>query len=338
MKIIRAELKHQVMEVIQRLNDKTRITMYGNLLDGIINLAVYRLDFNPNNYLALSNRRRSFDIEVISEICGLVEIAFYSGLQPYSYHGALLREWTESASYKSKMRAKDESFKIESYVSSYKEKLSSVEQFGFSGLFDALLAISNARSIVISPRKVKSWSKTNGLRFRRSECRIELVQDYGNFTLGWDVDLNMKLIQKNIWGCMKFAKANKMEALSKVLFQIKNVKTAGLDARLGEYVVGCYEKPLVNIKRIDAAMDEMFVHIYSRRFSVEHECTQLFKTKDHFFNCHRQFDAGNHSLIIRGDLVDGFEDKSTYYSLFSVKSYADLIDELGKFFEQVSAA
>jgi len=338
MENIRAELKHQVACIIQRMNEKARMTMYSYELEPILYLAIYRLDFIPYNYLSIKTSRRCFNIHVINEICKCVKQAYEQGLAPYSHEGALLLQWMTSSSYQSEDAARKKKEERRDYIASYNKRLSFQGKFGFSGLFDALLLIANARGDVISPRKRKTWSLPKGMRFRKNDMHIELVEDNENFKFGWDVDLGVKLIQKNLWSCLEFAKQNKMEALTKVLFQIKHLNTPCSLINEEAFVVDCYEGQLSNVKRIEASIDELFVHIYSRRHEVHHECIQSSRTKDHLFKCSRKFETKNHSLILIGEQVDGFKSKSTYYSLFSIESYSDLIKQLGGFFEQVSAA
>lgn len=301
-----------------------------------------RLATSTEDYLRvctnISFRKSSLPYQLANLAAKYIDL----GLEPASFQAVRILDWLTSSEYeyevsKSKMTAVRVNF-----CNHYKAALADGSRFGVGRMFDALLLISNNRYRVITPLSEKLWGSPTKGRYRSHNLQRTIKDCPVNYEALWSLVLGCKLIQANIKECLKFSYSNNLSDLVKVLNQIKHMDLSSVNE--GNELVGVsllYSLPsqVAKLKRIDAALDDVLVHILKKKLNIKYECTQLSKSSDHTFKCHRVLSTDSFMFINSGEHSDGCTGSSkSFYSLFTTRSFDELIAGVQGFFDEVKIA
>lgn len=336
----REDLYKKVQRVISKVREARMMPIYGSAADDFHELATYRMVVDKVQYAKLQGKFSQFTDDLLDEMVSVITESLEAGLEPMSYHGTKIMLWMRSSLYVTDKQSKEKLAKYNTYIDDYNVEISSDERFTFGRLFDCLLQLSHARKVIERPLRTRTWKKPRGSFYRKKDLSYEYNKTFSNFKAGWDAEKAIILINKDIHQALQFAYKYKMESLIKILSSIKHIEPSKAVispdsmSPLSHYHIS---DRLKNLKRIDAAIDDLFVHIYKRKFDVTYACDQVGRTKDGTFNCRREFHTPTHSLLNCGNKVDGLSNKSAFYSLFTLKSYDDLVQNLSTWFQKVPA-
>ena len=340
MQQLRQSLYNEVLQVIGRFNNKLAFPLMGAKREKLLLSAVFLLEAEASIYNKIIGKGARKCEECINELVSLIKSYKVKGLEVTSYDGARLYLWLTCADYIALKQLRDKERQQEKYLDDCSKLVAGGNKFTFGVLFDSLLLLSKSRRQVLTLAKQQSWRDTNKRFYSKKDRVTSIVKNKSAFESGWGVEIALSAIKAHIFSAMQFAKENQMQSLSKVLFQIQKIEVLGEELSQASYKPAefyCHNKSLMLIKRIDAALDELFVYIYRRKSKVEYGCEQVSKTSDGSFICQRHFHGEGYSLLNTGVSKDDMNASSSFYSLFTVKSYADLISQLKEWFGCIAA-
>lgn len=340
MEQLRQSLYNEVLKVIARINSELAFPLMGEKHQKVLLSAVFLLKAEAAIYKKIIGKASRHCEECLNDLVSLIQCYEAKGLKPASYHGGRLYLWLTCGDYKALKHVRDEEQQRSKYLDSCSNLVTGDQKFTFGVLFDSLLLLSKSRRQVLTLAKQQSWRDTNKRFYSKKDRVTSIVKNKAAFESGWGVEIALKAIKEHVFSAMQFAKKNQMQSLSKVLFQIQKIDVLGAELSPTSYKPSAFysqSKALTQIKRIDAALDELFVYVYRRKSKVEYGCEQVSKTSDGSFICQRHFHGEGYSLLNTGVSKDDMQASSSFYSLFSVKSYEDLISQLKTWFGYVAA-
>ena len=302
-------------------------------------LVLCSLSVDTKVYLSYFQRLDSEAEECVNKLVKEVELAKAVEIKPMSFDSANLFIWLSSREYQEAFESKKKDDARSEFITTNCSKLLNVSQFSFSLLFDALFLISSSRKQLLDAPTERYWKDSNRKLYGKVERVRSVARKEVAYYGGWGLFIGIKSIQEHMGAISKFANKENMASLKKVLYQLKVIDISNISLGDSPFVPAdrlYSRKEIKNLKRLDAAIDELFVHIYRRRFEVQYKCEQTEKTTDDSFVCVRQFHTANHSLLHSGRGVDDRKGSTSFYSLFTLSGYRDLISQLDGWFANLS--
>lgn len=299
--------------------------------------AVLRGNCSPEMYVGAKIKKRIVDLHTAHLIVLEIKKSMKEGFLGFTHHGAILYEWFNSAEREFELLKRQSEKEQDMKFREANRLLDGSQSFAFKQLYDCLCIVSKYRATVLTPSMEKSWGDNRKLFYRSTDLSNKIANSPKNMEASWMMLAALKAIQLHLWQAMKFAKNNQLHDLSQVLYQIEKMDLNSLSVKRDGHELHALIKFIKPVKRIYAAIDDMFAHVMRKAFGVDYFCEQILPSNEEDYYCRSHLGNDKWSLLGCGVRTDSVYSTKAFHRLFKYETFDELVADIANFRNQAAS-